>query len=147
LQVSAFPTLDEVQIAELRRCTGASLERYPAGRALFEVGDRDFKFFVVKSGEVEVQGPSSESPKTILIHRPRQFTGDAAHLAGTPSVVRAIARTDWRSTDSPPSLKDSLCMQASTCTPTIAQGSLACSPTVPADRSRCNALGPCPTAG
>jgi hypothetical protein len=180
LQASAFPTLDEVQIAELRRCTGASLERYPAGRALFEIGDRDFKFFVVKSGEVEVQGPSSESPKTILIHRPRQFTGDAAHLAGTPSVVRAIARTDASvgvfategadvrfealrrvvglairaamaprpsASASPPSLKDSLCIQASTCTPTIAQGSLACSPTVPADRSRCNALGPCPTAG
>jgi hypothetical protein len=43
--------------------------------------------------------------------------------------------------------QDFLCTQASTCTPTIAQGSLACSPTVPADRSRWNALGPCPTAG
>jgi hypothetical protein len=30
---------------------------------------------------------------------------------------------------------------------TIAQGSLACSPTVPADRSRWSALEPCPTAG
>jgi hypothetical protein len=37
-----------------------------------------------------------------------------------------------------------LCTQESTCTPTIAQGSLACSPTVPADRSRWSALGPCP---
>jgi hypothetical protein len=43
--------------------------------------------------------------------------------------------------------QDVLCTQASTCTPTIAQGSLACSPTVPADRSRWSALGPCPTAG
>jgi NADPH-dependent glutamate synthase beta subunit-like oxidoreductase len=48
LQDAAFPTLDEGQIAELRRCAGASLERYPAGRTLFEVGDRDFKFFVHK---------------------------------------------------------------------------------------------------
>jgi thioredoxin reductase (NADPH) len=94
LRAAAFSTLDEVQVAELRRCTGASLERYPAGRALFEVGDRDFKFFVVKSGEVEIQGASGESPKTIAIHRPGQFTGDVAHLTGTPSVVRAIARTD-----------------------------------------------------
>jgi thioredoxin reductase (NADPH) len=109
LQASAFPTLDEVQIAELRRCTGASLERYPAGRALFEVGDRDFKFFVVKSGEVEIQGPSGESPKTILIHRPGQFTGDVAHLTGTPSVVRAIARTDCEVYGiSPASLRDLL---------------------------------------
>ena len=37
--------------------------------------------------------------------------------------------------------------QEFTCTPTIAQGSLACSPTVPADRSRWSALGPWPTAG
>ena len=42
----------------------------------------------------------------------------------------------------PPSSKDVLCTQESTCTPTIARGSLACSPTVPADRSRWSALGP-----
>jgi thioredoxin reductase (NADPH) len=94
LQDAAFPTLDEGQIAELRRCAGASLERYAAGRTLFEVGDRDFKFFVVESGEVEIQAPSDESPTTVVVHGPGQFTGDVAHLTGTPSVVRAIARTD-----------------------------------------------------
>jgi thioredoxin reductase (NADPH) len=94
LQAAAFPTLDEAQMAELCRCAAASLEQYRAGQALFEVGDRDFKFFVVKSGEVEILDPSGESPKTIAVHRPGQFTGDVAHLTGSPSVVSAVARVD-----------------------------------------------------
>jgi hypothetical protein len=66
------------------------------------------------------------------------------------------AQSAWQPArnDAPPkrkrhsaSSKDFLCTQASTCTPTIAQGSLTCSPTAPADRSRWSALGPCPTAG
>ncbi len=93
LQAAAFPTLDEAQMAQLRRCSGASLEQYPAGRVLFDVGDRDFKFFVVKSGEVEILDPSDEPPKTIAIHGPGKFTGEVAHLTGTPSLVRAVART------------------------------------------------------
>ena len=54
LRAVAFPTLDERQIAALGRCTGAVLKRYQAWEKLFEVGDRDFKFFVIKSGEVEI---------------------------------------------------------------------------------------------
>src|SRR2546427_2592350 len=81
-------------MAELRRCAAASLERYRAGQVLFEVGDRDFKFFVVKSGEVEILDSSGESPKTIAVHRPGQFTGDVAHLTGSPSLVSAVARAD-----------------------------------------------------
>jgi len=94
LQAAAFPTFDEAQMAALRRCAAASLEQYRAGQALFEVGDRDFKFFVVKSGEVEILDPSGESPRTIAVHRPGQFTGDVAHLTGSPSVVSAVARAD-----------------------------------------------------
>jgi hypothetical protein len=41
LQAAALPTLDEAQMAQLRRCSGASLEQYPAGRVLFDVGDRE----------------------------------------------------------------------------------------------------------
>jgi thioredoxin reductase (NADPH) len=94
LQTAAFPTLDHRQMEQLRRCSGASLERYPAGRALFEVGDRDFKFFAVKSGEVEIVDPSAQPPRTLAIHGPGQFTGEVGHLTGTPSLVRAVARTD-----------------------------------------------------
>ncbi len=54
LHAVAFPTLDEAQVAALGRCTGASLKRYSAGQKLVDAGDREFKFFVVKSGEIEV---------------------------------------------------------------------------------------------
>src|SRR5882672_1859318 len=90
----AFPTLTAAQMAELGRCAGASLQRYRAGEVLFDVGERDFKFFVVKSGEVDVKVPSGDTPRTVVIHRPGEFTGDVAHLTGRPAVVRAIARVD-----------------------------------------------------
>src|SRR4051812_40027997 len=94
LRAVAFPVLDEKQIAEIGRCTGVSLRQYHAGEKLFEVGDRDFKFFAIKSGEVEIVDESEDAPKTIAVHKPGEFTGDVAHLTGRPSVVSAVARTD-----------------------------------------------------
>ncbi len=94
LRAVAFPVLDEKQIAEIGRCTGVSLRQYRAGEKLFEVGDRDFKFFAIKSGEVEIVDESEDAPKTIAVHKPGEFTGDVAHLTGRPSVVSAVSRTD-----------------------------------------------------
>ena len=90
----AFPTLDEAQMARLGRCTAASLKQYQAGQTLFHVGERDFKFFVVKSGEVEIVDLSGEAPKIVVVHRPGQFTGEVSQLTGGSSVVGAVARTD-----------------------------------------------------
>jgi len=93
LQSVAFPKLDESQIASIPRCGAASLERYDTGRKLFEVGDRDFKFFVIKSGEVEILDESGDSPRTIAVHGPGEFTGEVGQLTGRPAVVTAVART------------------------------------------------------
>ena len=94
LRAVAFPVLDEKQLAEIGRCTGVSFSQYRAGQKLFEVGDRNFKFFAIKSGEVEIVDESEGTPKTIAVHQPGEFTGDVAHLTGRPSVVSAVARTD-----------------------------------------------------
>jgi thioredoxin reductase (NADPH) len=94
LQSAAFPKFSESQIATLARCTGTTLNRYRAGQTLIHLGDRNFKFFVVKTGEVEVVDPSSEPPRTVMVHGQGQFTGDVAHLTGSASLVSAIARTD-----------------------------------------------------
>jgi len=94
LYAAAFPTLSEAQIAQLGRCAGAMLKQYRAGQTLFRVGERDFKFFVIKSGEVEIVDLSGEAPKTIVVHQPGQFTGEVSQLTGGPSVVSAVARTD-----------------------------------------------------
>ncbi len=94
LQAIAFPTLDEAQMASLAGCTLTSLKRHADGETLFQVGDRDFKFFVIKSGEVEIVDPYGDPPKTLVVHRAGQFTGDVSHLTGNPAVVTAIARGD-----------------------------------------------------
>jgi thioredoxin reductase (NADPH) len=58
------------------------------------VGDRIFKFFIVKSGEIEILDYSGDAPKTIAIHHKGEFTGDISHLTGTPAIFTAIARSN-----------------------------------------------------
>jgi thioredoxin reductase (NADPH) len=70
LQSIAFPTLDEAQIAELGRCTS------------------DFKFHVIRSGEVEIIDFTGDKPKTLTVHRKGGF--DVSHLTGNPSMVGAV---------------------------------------------------------
>jgi thioredoxin reductase (NADPH) len=82
LHAVAFPKRNETQITALERCAGAMLQRYQDGQKLFEVGDRDFKFFVVKSGEIEIMDESGETPRTVAVLGPGEFTGDVAHLTG-----------------------------------------------------------------
>jgi thioredoxin reductase (NADPH) len=92
LQSIAFPTLDETQIARLRDCTDAKPKSFQDGQTLFAVGERNMKFFVVKSGEVEIVDYSGDEPKRVTVHRQGHFTGDVSHLTGLPAVVSAIAR-------------------------------------------------------
>jgi thioredoxin reductase (NADPH) len=92
LQSIAFPTLDEAQITRLSGCTAAVCRSYKDGQKLFSVGDRNLKFFVVKSGEVEIIDYSGDEPKRLTVHRKGQFTGDISHLTGAPAVVSALAR-------------------------------------------------------
>src|ERR1700682_3327570 len=92
LQSIAFPTLDETQITRLSECTAAVSRSYQDGQTLFAVGDRDSRFFIVKSGEVEIVDYSGDEPKRLTVHRKGQFTGDVSHVTGAPAVVSAIAR-------------------------------------------------------
>jgi thioredoxin reductase (NADPH) len=81
-------------MAALGRCHKATLKRYRAGEKLFEAGECNCKFFVVKSGEVEIVDDSGETPKTVRVHGPGEFTGDVSQLTGGPALVSAVARTD-----------------------------------------------------
>jgi thioredoxin reductase (NADPH) len=90
----AFPALDETQITRLGDCASAVSRLYKNGQTLFAVGDRDCKFFVVKSGEVEIVDYSGDEPRRVTIHRKGQFTGDVSHLTRAKAVVSAIARGD-----------------------------------------------------
>jgi thioredoxin reductase (NADPH) len=92
LRSVAFPTLDEAQIAMLERCAHGSLHRYPDGHTLIKVGDRDFKFYVVKSGAIEILDESGDSPRQVTRHGPGQFTGDVTHLTGGRALITAVTR-------------------------------------------------------
>ena len=94
LRSIAFPTLDDAQVSEFERCTNATKKAYRDGQTLIAMGDRDFKFYIVKSGEVEIVDHSGDKPKTVVIHGKGQFTGDVSHLTGRSSIVSAVARGD-----------------------------------------------------
>ena len=87
LNAMAFPKLTEEQMTQLARYAGASAKT-------FRAGDRDPKFFVIKSGELEIIDVTGDQPKTIRVQGPGDFTGDVGHLTGSPKVVSAIARSD-----------------------------------------------------
>ena len=128
LRAVAFPTLTDTQIAELGRCTSAVRKVYRDADTLFAVGDRNFKFHVVISGEVDIIDSSGDVPKSLTIHRKGGFTGDISHLTGNPSIVTAVAKgdcsaseTSWPRTGScspgpisKPSLKWTRCSNSST---------------------------------
>ncbi|MEY2563192.1 MAG: thioredoxin reductase [Verrucomicrobiota bacterium] len=94
LESVAFPKLSEEQMAQIARVAGAGPKKFRTGETLFRVGDRDFRFFVIKSGEVEILDESGDKPRVVVVHQPGSFTGDVNHLTGNPAVVSGIARTD-----------------------------------------------------
>ncbi len=94
LQSVAFPTLDETQIAELVKCTAVSPKHYKDGDTLISFGERNIKFFIVKSGEIEIIDGSGDQPRHLATHRKGGFTGDISHLTGNPYMFIAVARGD-----------------------------------------------------
>src|SRR5262245_14719056 len=94
LQAVAFAKLSESQLAGLAGCPKVKLRRFRAGEKLFEVGERDFRFFVVQSGEVEIVQETCTARQTIVIHRRGDFTGEVAQLGGADALVTAVARVD-----------------------------------------------------
>src|SRR5262245_11057436 len=92
LQSVAFPALDEAQISRLSGCAAAVPRSFQDGQTLFAVGDRDFKFFVVKSGEVEIVDHLGDQPRRVTVHRRGQFTGEITQLTGGRALVSAVAR-------------------------------------------------------
>jgi thioredoxin reductase (NADPH) len=93
LRALAFPTLDERLVAAALGSSGpASLRTFADGEVLFEAGMRNFRFFIVRAGQIEIVDPSVEPPRTIVVHGPGSFTGEVSYLTGGPSPVTAIAR-------------------------------------------------------
>lgn len=94
LRYIASPVLTEAQIADAANCTAMAPRHCRDRETLVAVGERAFKFFIVRSGEVEILDDSGDEPRTITVHGKGEFTGDVSHLTGTPAVFTAIARGD-----------------------------------------------------
>jgi thioredoxin reductase (NADPH) len=94
LNTIAFPILSEEQMAKLGRYAGAPPKKFRTGEALFHAGDRDSKFFVVKSGKIDIVDVTGDQPKTVKAIGAGEFTGDVGHLTGNPKVVSAIAQSN-----------------------------------------------------
>jgi thioredoxin reductase (NADPH) len=94
LQSIAFPKLTNDQISQLANCANVEPKHHKDGEILISVGERALKFFIVKSGQVEILDYSGDAPKTVTFHGPGQFTGDITHLTGAAAIVSAITRGD-----------------------------------------------------
>jgi thioredoxin reductase (NADPH) len=88
----AFPTLDHAQVVTLAKFGTRRVLR--DGELLFQAGTRDYKFFVVERGAVEIVEHSSGEPKTVTVHEIHEFGGDVDLLTGRPALVSAVARGD-----------------------------------------------------
>ncbi len=86
----AFPTLDDKSMQSIAKV--AHVQRFKDGDALFSAGDAEFKFFVIKSGKVEIIDVTGDAPKVIVAHEARQFTGDISHMTGNRAIVSGICR-------------------------------------------------------
>jgi thioredoxin reductase (NADPH) len=94
LRSVAFPRFDEAQVTALGRCPVTVLRQYRDGESLFAACDRDFRFFVVKSGEVEIIDKSGAAPMTVTVHRAGEFTGEVSQMTGGTALVSGVARGD-----------------------------------------------------
>jgi thioredoxin reductase (NADPH) len=94
LRAVAFPKFSEEQMAALGQCPLMKLRKMHAGENLFAACDRNPKFFIIKTGEVEIIDVSGDAPRTVTVHRPSQFTGDVGQVTGSQAIVSAVARTD-----------------------------------------------------
>ena len=87
---AACPKLEHEQIAALEKF--AQPRKFKAGETLLAVAENELKLFVIKNGELEVRNGATD--EVVVVLGPRQFTGELDLLAGRPSAVCVVARSD-----------------------------------------------------
>lgn len=86
----AFPKLSEDKISELAEF--AECKSFKDRETLVKAGEKEFDFYIVKSGEIEIIDRSSGEEKTLATLRDREFVGDLANLKGSPAVGNIVAK-------------------------------------------------------
>ena len=88
----AFPQLSQDHLQELKQF-GES-QRFKDGETLVKAGEKEFDFYVIESGEVEIIDSSSGEERIITTSGEREFIGDLANLKGSPANCSVIAKGD-----------------------------------------------------
>ena len=90
----AFPKLTDAEVEALaglaEPCT------FRDGEQLYEAGRRGVGFYLVESGGIAIVDESAEPSRTIVVHGPREFSGDVSLLTDRPSAISAYARGETR---------------------------------------------------
>jgi putative ABC transport system ATP-binding protein len=71
-----------------------SLEKFAAGAAITRQGDPGDKFYVIRSGRVDVLVDSGAGPKQVATLGQGDFFGEAALLTGAPRNATVVAKDD-----------------------------------------------------
>src|SRR5512135_348141 len=90
----AFPKLSESEVEGLAGM--ARICSFQDGELIFQAGQRGLSFYVVASGAIAIVDESADVPKTVVVHGPREFTGDVSLLTDRPAVISAYARGETR---------------------------------------------------
>jgi thioredoxin reductase (NADPH) len=90
----AFPKLDDTEVECLAGL--AKICSFKDGDLVFQAGQRGVPLYVVESGGIAIVDEWTSEPKTIVVHGPREFTGDVSLLTDRPAVVSAYARGETR---------------------------------------------------
>ena len=90
----AFPKLSDSEVEGLAGT--ATICSFKDGEIVFQAGQRGLPFYVVESGEIAIVDESTDATKTIVVHGPREFTGDVSLLTDRPAVISAYARGETR---------------------------------------------------
>ena len=94
LQAIAFPRFDDNQLDGLSHCKLTERRRFRDGEVLFDVGESNYKFFVVRSGKMQILDRAATPPKVVRVHKAGEFSGEVAQLTGNPALVAGVALGD-----------------------------------------------------
>jgi hypothetical protein len=84
-----FPRLDDIQTGEL--AAAAESVSLAAGEILFEQGQHDTPFYVVRSGAIDIFDRRPEGVRYFTQCRAGTFIGDIAVLTGEPTIAAGAA--------------------------------------------------------
>jgi len=90
----AFPKLSDSEVARLAGL--APIRVFGDGELVFQAGQRGLPLYVVESGEIAIVDESGDEPVTVVVHGPREFTGDVSLLTDRPAITSGYAQGETR---------------------------------------------------